>query len=170
MKKLFITLINCMLLPVSAQKSLFETYKAQKLAGQETTLPDFSYVGYQNGEKPIPAVDYKVFNVKDFGAIPDDEKSDKQAIQRCIDAAVANGSGIIYFPKGLYRVNEQGESETPIVIAGTRIVLRGETGAVLFMKENMTALEPDKMWTTPYLFQFKKKIKRSQPVNVLADA
>jgi len=169
-KTLIVALITCVLLPLSAQKSLFETYKTQKFAGQETTLPDFSYVGYENGEKPIPTVDYKIFNVLDFGAVADDEKSDKQAIQRCIDAAVANGSGIVYFPKGLYRVNEQGESETPIVIAGTRIVLRGETGAVLFMKEKMTALEPDKMWTTPYLFQFKKKIKRSQPVKVLADA
>jgi hypothetical protein len=170
-KPYILMLISCIILPISAQKSLFETYKAQKLAGQETTLPDFSYVGYQNGEKPIPVVDYKVFNVKDFGAIPDDEKSDKQAIQSCIDAAVVNGSGIVYFPKGVYRVNEAvKESETPIQIQGDKIVLRGETGAVLYMNEKMTALEPDKMWTTPYLFQFKKKQKRSQPVNVVADA
>ena len=155
---------------VSAQKTLFETYKAQKLAGQETTLPDFSYAGYEYGEKAIPHIDYKLFNVKDFGAVPDDEKSDKQAIQRCIDAAVANGSGIVYFPKGLYLVNESGESEKPIVINGTGIVLRGETGAVLFMKEHMKALNPKQLWTTPYLFQFKKKMKRSQPINVLEDA
>lgn len=170
-KSLIITLISCFVVQLSAQKTLFETYKAQKLAGQETTLPDFSYAGYEYGEKAIPQANYKLFNVTDFGAVPDDEKSDKLAIQRCIDAAVANGSGIVYFPKGLYRVNEAGgESETPIVINGSRIVLRGETGAVLFMKEHMTALDPSKLWTTPYLFQFKKKVKRSQPVNVLDDA
>jgi len=44
-----------------------------------------------------------VFNVLDFGAVPDDEKSDKQAIQHCIDAAVANGSGIVYFLKDFIR-------------------------------------------------------------------
>lgn len=163
-------LTGCFVIQLSAQKNLFETYKAQKLAGQETTLPDFSYVGYEYGEKTIPQVDYKLFNVTDFGAVPDDNTSDKASIQRCIDAAVANGSGIVYFPKGLYLVNEAGESETPIVINGSRIVLRGETGAVLFMKEHMTALDATKMWTTPYLFQFKKKVKRSKPVVILEDA
>lgn len=155
---------------VSAQNTLFETYKLQKRTGQATTLPDFSYAGYEYGEKSIPQVNYKLFNVKDFGAVPDDEKSDKQAIQDCIDAAVANGSGIVFFPKGQYLVNEAGESETPIVINGSRIVLRGETGSVLFMKERMTALNPKQMWTTPYFFQFVKKSKGSHSVNVLEDA
>lgn len=169
-KSLIIILISCFSIQLPAQKNLFETYKAQKMAGQETTLPDFSYVGYEYGEKNIPKVDYKLFNVIDFGAVPNDDKSDKLAIQSCINAAVANGSGIVYFPKGQYLVNESGESETPILINGSHIVLRGETGAVLFMKEKMTALDPDKMWTTPYLFQFKMKNKRSKPVAVFEDA
>ncbi len=164
-----VLLISTYTIQLSAQKNLFETYKAQKLAGQETTLPDFSYVGYENGEKTIPVVDYKLFNVTDFGALPNDNTSDKASIQRCIDAAVANGSGIVYFPKGLYLVNEAGESETPIVINGSNIVLRGEDGAVLFMREHMTAIDPNKMWTTPYLFQFKKNIKRQQALKVKSD-
>lgn len=169
-KSLIFILISAFSIQVAAQKSLFDTFKAQKLAGEETNLPDFSYVGYEYGEKAIPEVNYKVFNVKDFGAVPDDDKSDKTSIQLCINAAVANGSGIVYFPKGLYLVNEPGESETPIIINGSNIVLRGEDGAILYMKEHMTALNPDQMWTTPYLFQFKKKVKRSKPVQVISDA
>jgi hypothetical protein len=155
---------------ISAQKTLFETFKQQKAAGKETTLPDFSYVGYEYGEKSIPQVDYKVFNVKDFGAVPNDDKSDKPAIQKCINAAVQNGSGVVCFPKGQYLVNEKGESETPILIDGSRIVLRGETGAVLFMKEHMTATDPTKLWSTPCLFQFKAKREIGKTVAVLADA
>lgn len=65
-------MISTYTIQLSAQKNLFETYKVQKLAGQETTLPDFSYVGYENGEKTIPGIDYKLFNVTDFGALPND--------------------------------------------------------------------------------------------------
>jgi hypothetical protein len=170
MKNTFLVMLFLVaVIPVNSQNTLYEQYKLQKKSGVATTLPDFSYVGFECGEKAIPDVKYKVFNVKDFGAVPDDNKSDKQAVQCCIDAAVINGSGIVYFPKGLYLVNEPGESETPIVINGSNIVLRGETGAVLFMRENMTALDPDKMWTTPYLFQFRKNIKRHKAVPVVSD-
>ena len=169
-KSLFLFWLAAFTIQLLAQKSMFDVYKSQKLARQETTLPDFSYVGYEYGEKAVPVASYKQFIVKDFGAIPDDDKSDKKAIQQCINAAIANGSGIVYFPKGTYLINEKDESETPILINGDRIILRGETGAVLFMKEHMTALNPAQMWTTPYLIQFKKKVKRSNPTIILEDA
>ena len=57
-------------------------------------LPNFSYVGYHNGELPIPEnTQLKVFNVTDFGAKPDDGISDKNAIRKAIKAAENNGGG-----------------------------------------------------------------------------
>ncbi|MBP3627482.1 MAG: DUF4469 domain-containing protein [Clostridia bacterium] len=44
------------------------------------------------------------FNVKDYGAKGDDTANDTGAIIRAIDAAVKNGGGVVYFPKGKYRV------------------------------------------------------------------
>ena len=44
------------------------------------------------------------FNVKDYGAVGDDTANDTGAIIRAIDAAVKNGGGVVYFPKGKYRV------------------------------------------------------------------
>ena len=52
---------------------LFEQYKLDK---SKSLLPDFSYAGYQSGEKAIPEIkNYKLFNVVDFGAKPNDEIS-----------------------------------------------------------------------------------------------
>jgi hypothetical protein len=44
-------------------------------------------------------------NVKDFGAAGDGIADDRQAIQKAIDDAVANGRGGIVFPPGTYRVS-----------------------------------------------------------------
>lgn len=154
----------------TVQAGIFETYKEQYLANQPTIIPDFSYVGYEFGEKSIPNVKYKVFNVKDYGAIPNDNISDKVAIQAAITAAQKNKSGIVYFPKGEYCVNEAENSETPITIVGSNIVLRGETGAVLFMRSYISALEPEKMWTTPYMFQFSAAKVKTTKATIMADA
>ena len=43
--------------------------------GTESTLLDFSYAGYKHGEKSIPDVSYKIFNIEDYGAIPNDGKA-----------------------------------------------------------------------------------------------
>ena len=104
LKKGLIILLN-LSLAVSAfaqkESKIFEDYKKDR-----SILPDFSYVGYHNGEKKIPKIsDYKYFNVTDFGAKPNDGKSDKVAIQLAIDAAKKNGSGIVFFPKGSFLVN-----------------------------------------------------------------
>ncbi len=44
------------------------------------------------------------FNVKDYGAVGDSKINDTPAIIRAIDAAVQNGGGIVYFPRGQYRL------------------------------------------------------------------
>ena len=51
-------------------------------------LPDFPVTGYHCGEKAIPAINnYKVFNVVDLVPKPDDDISDRDAIQAAINAA-----------------------------------------------------------------------------------
>lgn len=37
-------------------------------------LPDYSYAGYDYGEKAIPHIKSKIFNVLQYGAIPNDGK------------------------------------------------------------------------------------------------
>ncbi len=44
-------------------------------------LPDFSYAGYHWGEKQLPELK-PTMHVSDFGAIPDDEKDDTEALEK----------------------------------------------------------------------------------------
>ena len=48
--------------------------------------------------------DAGVYNVQDYGAIPDDGKDDLSAILTAMDAA-GNANHIIYFPDGVYDVS-----------------------------------------------------------------
>src|SRR5215831_460068 len=121
---LFLLLPVCSQLKAQSVQSskLYEAYKQNK---QQSILPDFSYVGYHCGEKAIPDIqNYKVFNVVDFGAKPDDDISDRAAIQAAIDAANKNGSGIVFFPKGRFITNDDSTLEKGIVSKGSNIILR----------------------------------------------
>jgi len=141
---------------VSAQQEtkIFEDYKKDR-----SILPDFSYVGYRNGEKKIPNItDYKVFDVTVFGARPNDGISDKIAIQMAINAANKNGSGIVYFPKGKFLVNEDGDLPNSIISKKGHIIFRGSGsgpgGTELYMKNALPPANPAQMWTVPPLFIF----------------
>ena len=135
---------------------LFTSYQQGK---SNSILPDFSYAGYHYGETGIPEINnYKVFNVMDFGAVPDDAISDKAAIQAAIIAANKNGSGIVFFPKGRFLVNEDGDPAFSIISKGSKIIFRGSGsgpgGTELFMKNSLQPANPDQMWTVPPLFIF----------------
>jgi len=124
-----------------------------------SVLPDFSYAGYHHGESAIPTIKhYKEFNVMDFGAIPNDDISDKAAIQAAINAANAFGSGIVFFPPGKFLVNEMDDPSTSIVSKGSKIIFRGSGsgpgGTELYMKNTLPPANPKQMWTVPPLFIF----------------
>lgn len=141
----------------SAKSSqLFEAYKQNK---QESVLPDFSYAGYHCGAKAIPDVMiYKIFNVLDFGAKPNDDISDREAIQAAIAAANKNGSGIVFFPKGRFVVNDDSTRTKGIVSKGSKIIFRGSgsgaDGTELYMKEMLVPENPKNMWTGRPMFTF----------------
>lgn len=140
---------------------IFQNYKKNK---SQSLLPDFSYVGYHCGEKATSVPEgYKIFNVVDFGAKPDDEFSDRDAIQRAITAANNNGSGIVFFPKGRFLVNEDIAANKGIFSKGSRIIFKGSGsglgGTELFMKKMLLPGNPKQMWTGPPMFTFTAKGK-----------
>lgn len=146
-----LVVLSLMVVSVSAQNQskIFETYKKDS-----STLPDFSYVGYHHGEKDIPKItNYKIYDVTAYGAIPNDDISDKVAIQKTIDAANKNGSGIVFFPKGRFLINEDTDAATSIISKSSKIIFRGsgstQGGTELFMKNTLPPADPAKMWTVP---------------------
>lgn len=154
---------------------LWEQFVEAKRTGAEPVLADFSYAGYHAGDRDIPDVKAEVFDVTRYGAVPDDEKSDRAAIIEAIAAAEKNGSGIVHFPKGRFLVNEESDPHNqPIFIKSSHIVLRGAGsgagGTELFMARHMDPANPKQLWTSPFMFQFVGKGKTGKQEAVTADA
>lgn len=145
-------------LPQTGQSRTFEQFISAKNAGTEPILPDFSYSGYHYFSKPVPNVTDSIFNVTDYGAIPNDLVSDQLAIQRAIDDAERNGRGIVFFPPGEFLVNTGTDHNTPITIRESNIILRGsgsrEGGTIIRQVNYMPPTNPEQLWTSPYMFQF----------------
>ena len=88
-------------------------------------LIDYSYAGYKNGEEGIPEdFAYTVFNVTDYGAIPDDGNSDTAAIRKVLDAA-AVGNSIVFFPPGQYDVLLDEDVKDAFIVRGHHVIVRG---------------------------------------------
>lgn len=147
--------------PAGAQptSTYWTQYVAAKAGGTEPTVSDFSWAGYRGGAEAIPTVNHTVFDVTSFGAVPNDGASDRDAIQAAIDAAEANGSGIVFFPPGRFHLNTAADAGTPITLQGSNIVVRGSGmnagGTELFMERNLEPTDPNSLQSTPFIFQVK---------------
>ena len=67
---------------------------------------DYSYAGYKYGEEAIPDIansEWTVRNAIDYGAIPNDMKSDTEALRRFFSDVPSNT--ILYIPVGRYDIN-----------------------------------------------------------------
>ncbi len=105
---------------------LWNDYITAKKSGTTPVLPDYSYAGYHFSEKPIPDVSgRKQFNVKDYGALPNDDQFDDAGIQAAIDAAEKNKGGVVFFPPGKYLIAADTNNKQQIRVRQSFIVLKG---------------------------------------------
>jgi hypothetical protein len=78
-----------------------------------------------------------VFNVKAYGATGNGSTDDTANIQRAIDAALAAGGGIVYFPAGKYLLKEALSSRRMDLVSlvgsgtGTNLIVSGNLGISL---------------------------------------
>jgi hypothetical protein len=134
MKKSHKILLICSLAIVSTQFALSQTTTLVTVNGvgnlsykpdsKGTVIPDFSGVGYQNSEKPIPNVPV----VKTVTAVTGDNVANVQnAINAVAAMPLVNGiRGAILFKAGTY------EMSSGINITSSGIVLRGEGQTTIF--------------------------------------
>ncbi len=141
----------------------YQQFVKAKEYGTEPILPDFSYSGYHYFNKPVPDVTHPIFNVTDYGAIPNDDVSDQPAIVSAIAAAEENGRGIVFFPPGVFLVNtdadknDEGKYES-IYIRSNNIVLRGSgsrKGGTIIRQINHMPPAGEGMFSSPYMFVFR---------------
>ena len=146
------------------EATIWKKFTGEINAPEIPMLFDYSYAGYKLGETGIPKKfkDLKVFNVKDFGGIPNDSISDQEAIQAAIHAAELNKGGIVFFPKGEFLVNVKPTESNPITITTSNIILKGsgwgKNGTTINMKNHMLQSYPDQPeWQVSYMFNFFSK-------------
>ena len=91
---------------------------------------DYSYAGYKYGAEAIPDIAngaWTVRNAIDYGAIPNDMKSDTEALRRFFSDVPSNT--ILYIPVGRYDINMKGDS-SPYKITVTfnhpNVIVRGD--------------------------------------------
>ncbi|WP_281989570.1 DUF4955 domain-containing protein [Aquimarina aggregata] len=169
-----VALILCSLNLAAQDSKVWQDFKVAKENGHDHILPDFSYAGYKYSEVALPKVDFKVFNVIDYGAVPNDDRSDKESIKKAIAAASKNGEGVIFFPKGKYFINTEEDSLDIVKIESSKIVFRGEganeNGSILLFKRDLPPANPEKLWTVPYAIKTTVEKKGKFLTNVISDA
>ena len=126
--------------------NIWRKFIGEDVSGNVPNLIDYSYAGYKNGEEPIPDVTGTIYDVTSYGAIPNDNLSDTQAIKDALSAA--EDGGIVFFPPGQYDVLLPGEPLEKIDVGkrggSGNIVLRGSraqgairNGTTIKMHENL---------------------------------
>ncbi len=121
-----------------------------RAAGRETILPDYSYAGYHFSEKSIPETSsWTQLNITDFGAIPDDNLLDIEALQAALDTAHAvKGPVVLNFPAGRFILGAGEMKDHVFEINRSNIVLKGagdhEGGTELYFHEYRDKDLPEK--------------------------
>jgi hypothetical protein len=119
---------------------LWKDFVGSTSRGREAILPDFSYAGYRYSNEPLPQkVPGEHFDVRDFGAHPDDGHYDDAGIQAAIAAAVAAGGGTVRFPPGRFLLSPNRDPSAVLTVEGSGVVLKGSGsgpgGTELFIDE-----------------------------------
>ncbi|MGF1735088.1 DUF4955 domain-containing protein [Photobacterium satsumensis] len=138
--------------------------------------PNFSYVGYRWGEEPLPDNDnmasYRIFDVTEYGAAPNNDISDKAAFKATAEAIKVyqnenpDQGAIFSIPEGEFIINTQSDNDLIdpddidqikndqiIFIEGSNIIVQGagRGKTVLKMDQYLIPEDESKMWTTPYI-------------------
>ncbi|MCF2580208.1 DUF4955 domain-containing protein [Prevotella stercorea] len=181
MKKLF-TILFAALSATTSLHAQTTTPAWQKFVNNadDNVLLDFSYAGYHHGtELPVDERDvnvlakklgYKVYNVCDYGAIPDDGKSDRKAFEDIINKigrGKPNAKAIIYFPEGEYILHSKDDNttnaETGKVTSNTlnlvmgHVIIKGagRDKTFLTMEDPMLPTDPNVMYSSPKMISIR---------------
>lgn len=148
---------------------------------EENVLLDFSYAGYRHGEEApaeVETLGYAVYDVTDYGAIPDDDLSDREAFIKALTAALgktptidasnclsfphkAQANAVIYFPEGEFILHTEeddvnGKSQSILIQAGNIIIKgAGKDRTTLAMRSPMLPADENILYSSPDMIQLK---------------
>ena len=174
--------LKVQLLTTGYDANACDAWNKYNLGEADNLLLDFSYAGYKHGEVAPPDVwslGYTVYNVKDYGAIPNDHKSDREALTKIlakIGSKVDNAKAIIYFPKGEYILHTaaddvDGQSQTIQLLMGG-VILKGDgrDQTIIKMDAPNQPKDPNVMYSSPVMLEIKHNSGLSQITEVTGSA
>lgn len=148
---------------------------------ETNALVDFSYAGYKQGTIAPPEMNeliakgYKVYDITQYGAIPNDGKSDRAAFMKVLSEAIGakqteeinqqglkairfnktTANAIVYFPEGHYILQGEGDENITLRLTMGNIVLKGagrDKTTIEMASGNSTNAN---LWNTPVMLEFK---------------
>lgn len=164
--------------PLSAQTTAPSWQKFVDGA-DDNILLDFSYAGYNHGLTAPPDGDvntlakklgYTIYNVCDYGAVPNDNVSDRPALEKIIakiGSGKANANAIIYFPEGSYILHNSSDDTTDattgkvksntlnLVMGHVIIKGAGRDKTTLVMDAPMQPQNPEQMYSSPVMMSVR---------------
>ena len=158
-----------LLLPSTLASQSLPKIISDKQTIQDNYLPDFSFAGYHNGEKPLPKVGGTIILATDFGVTANDVLDDSKALKNAMIAANnVKGSVILQLPAGRIILSDILYIErSHFVLRGTGV---GEGGTELFYPRPMMYLEnPNGLAELrEYLLEFdKRQIEKENNIDLL---
>ncbi|MDN0051486.1 DUF4955 domain-containing protein [Bacteroides caecigallinarum] len=136
---------------------------------------------------------YKVYNIVDYGANGTDDVSDRAALIKILKEAMGaeekcedgdktlrytvrgnNANAIIYFPEGKYilRGGDENETVTTLRLTMGNLIFKGagrDKTTIEMAKENDPA-NPEEMWSSPNMLEFKHNSGLSELCDVTGNA
>lgn len=189
MKKLFTILFAALSATTSLHAQTTPAWQKFVNNAEDNVLLDFSYAGYHHGtELPIDEKDvnvlaqklgYTLYNVCEYGAIPNDEKSDRKAFEDIIEKicgrnkttgklnAKPKAKAIIYFPEGEYilhskddnaidpKTNELASYTLNLVMGHVIIKGAGRDKTFLLMEDPMLPTNPKTLYSSPKMISIR---------------
>lgn len=180
MKKLFTILFAALAATTSLHAQTTPAWQKFVNNADDNVLLDFSYAGYHHGTGlPVDERDvnelakklgYKVYNVCEYGAIPNDGKSDRKALEDIINKigrGKPNAKAIIYFPEGEYILHTKDDNTTNaetgketsntlnLVMGHVIIKGAGRDKTFLTMEDPMLPTDPKVMYSSPKMISIR---------------
>lgn len=151
MYKPFIPLTLLLLLgayPSVAQSWRSELYPAKGISPAtanfytDKLIQDFSFAGYHLGTKEVPILPTQVLDVTSppYGADATGSEDATALIQKALDDAGQRGGGVVYLPKGTYKVTPVANKNYCLLIRYSGVVLRGDGPGQTFLYNASTTM------------------------------